>query len=167
MIINILPISEELDKEENEDRKAEIIHQLNDELNELDVEINIVLCDSCQKKNILNPLYELLTKLNESNESIISNKLLDTLKIDLEELEKEENEDRGAEMIHKLSDELNELDFLLLKEEDLCYIGLSLVHRNVPMTLIGFGFGTPIIPNTSRNSLARTWEASPSSKLYE
>ncbi|CAJ0906663.1 7918_t:CDS:2 [Entrophospora sp. SA101] len=41
------------------------------------------------------------------------------------------------------------------------------VHRNVPMTLIGFGFGTPIIPNTSRNSLARTWEASPSSKLYE
>ncbi|CAJ0868093.1 9738_t:CDS:2 [Entrophospora sp. SA101] len=57
-----------------------------------------------------------------------------------------------------------------LKNEDILewFNTLNLfVHRNVPMTLIGFGFGTPIIPNTSRNSLARTWEASPSSKLYE
>ncbi|CAJ0636440.1 9295_t:CDS:2 [Entrophospora sp. SA101] len=129
-------ISEKLDKEENEDRKTEIIHQLNDKLNELDVEINIVLCYGCRKKNIFDPLYELLTKLNESNESIISNKLLDTLKIienctnfaqrrynyhlfyeslnELkkisEELDKEENEDRKAEIIYQLGDELNKLD---------------------------------------------------------
>ncbi|CAJ0636439.1 9294_t:CDS:2, partial [Entrophospora sp. SA101] len=131
-------ISEELGKEENEDRKTEIIHKLNDELIKLDVKTTIVLCDGCQKENIFDPLCELLTKLNESNASINSNKLLDTLKIiedctgckkcaqknyfdlfyeslnklkkDLEELDKEENEDREAEMIHKLSGELNELD---------------------------------------------------------
>ncbi|CAJ0637566.1 2705_t:CDS:2 [Entrophospora sp. SA101] len=131
-------ISEELGKEENEDRKAEIIHQLGDELNKLDVKINRILCDGCQKEIIFDPLCELLTRLNESNASINSNKLLDTLKIiedctgckkcaqknyydlfyeslnklkkDLEELDKEENEDRKAEIIHKLGDELNELD---------------------------------------------------------
>ncbi|CAJ0828010.1 11051_t:CDS:2 [Entrophospora sp. SA101] len=129
-------ILEELDKEKNEDREAEIIHKLSDELNKLDVKINIVLCYGCQKKNTFDPLYELLTKLNESSESIISNKLLDTLKIiedctscsqrynyyylfyeslnELkkvsEELIKEENEDRKAEIIHKLNDELNKLD---------------------------------------------------------
>ncbi|CAJ0637561.1 2701_t:CDS:2, partial [Entrophospora sp. SA101] len=105
-------ITEELDGEENEDRRAEIIHKSSDELNKLDVEINIVLCDECQKKNIFDPLYELLTKLNESNASINSNKLLDTLKIieDCTKLDKEENENRKAEIIHKSSDELNELD---------------------------------------------------------
>nr|CAG8485617.1 15762_t:CDS:10 [Entrophospora candida] len=117
-------ISEELDKEENEDRKAEIIHKLSDELNKLDVKINrLGLCYGCQKKNILNPLYELLTKLNESNESIISNKLLDTLKIIedcTKELDKKENEDRKAEIFHRLSDELNKLDVEIIGIT-LCY----------------------------------------------
>ncbi|CAJ0637569.1 2707_t:CDS:2 [Entrophospora sp. SA101] len=148
MIINILPISEELGKEENEDRKAGVIYQLGDELNKLDVEINGILCDGCQKENIFDPLCELLTKLNESNASINPNKLLDTLKIiedctgckkcvqknyddlfyeslnklkkDFEELDKEDNEDREAEMIHKLSDELNELD-VEINRIALCY----------------------------------------------
>ncbi|CAJ0643788.1 15158_t:CDS:2, partial [Entrophospora sp. SA101] len=94
-----------------------------------------VLCGECQKKNIFNPFCELLTKLNELNEQINSNKLLDTLKIlenctscaqenyfDLfhkplnqlekisEKLDKEENENRRAEIIHKLGDELNKLE---------------------------------------------------------
>ncbi|CAJ0627906.1 2411_t:CDS:2 [Entrophospora sp. SA101] len=141
-------ISEELGKEENENRKAEIIYQLGDELNKLDVKINGILCDECQKENIFDPLCELLTKLNESNASINSNKLLVTLKIiedctgckkcaqknyfdlfyellnklkkNLEELDKEENEDREAEMVHKLSDELNELD-VEINRIALCY----------------------------------------------